>query len=229
MRAETILKATTRSESGKGAARKLRAAGSVPAVVYGGDEEALSLTIDSNEAYNLFQSISEENTIVTLDVKGVKGGIATLVREIQAHPFRSEILHIDFLRIQAGVAIEVEIPVHLSGTPVGVKNQGGILDQVLHTITVRSIPSKIPESIEVNIEELEVGQALHVGELGLEDEMEVITDLERMVVQVAYPRVEEEPEGELDEALEPELVGQESEEAPADEAAEQTEDEEGEE
>ena len=71
MRTETMLKATTRSESGKGAARKLRASGSVPAVVYGGDEEALPLTVDSNEAYNLFQRISVENTNVTLDVKGV--------------------------------------------------------------------------------------------------------------------------------------------------------------
>ncbi len=229
MSTATILKATPRSESGKGAARKLRAAGSVPAVVYGGEEEALSLTVDSNEAYNLFQSISVENTIVTLNVKGVKGGIETLVREIQAHPFRPEILHIDFLRVQKGVAIEVEIPVNVIGTPVGVKNQGGILDHVLHTITVRSIPSKIPESIEVNIEELEVGQSLHVGELGLEEEMEVLTDPERTVVQVAYPRAEEEPEEELDEALEPELVGEEPAAASADEAEEQSEDEEGEE
>jgi large subunit ribosomal protein L25 len=222
MSTETILKATTRSESGKGAARKLRAAGSVPAVVYGGDEEALPLTVDSNEAYNLFQSISVENTIVTLDVKGVKGGIETLVREIQAHPFRPEILHVDFLRIQKGVAIEVDIPVNLTGTPVGVKNQGGILDQVLHVISVRSIPSKIPESIEVDIESLEVGQSLHVGELGLEEEMEVLTDPERTVVQVAYPKIEAEPEeGELDEALEPELIGEESEETPDEETPEE--------
>lgn len=230
MSKETILKATPRSESGKGAARKLRAAGSVPAVMYGGEDEALPLTVDSNEAYNLFQSISVENTIVTLDVKGVKGGIQTLVREIQAHPFRPEILHIDFLRIQKGVAIEVEIPVNVIGTPVGVKNQGGILDHVLHTITVRSIPSKIPESIEVNIEGLEVGESLHVGELGLEEEMEVLTDPERTVVQVAYPRVEEEPEeAELEEAPEPELVGEEPAGGSAEEAEEQGEDEEGEE
>ena len=146
----------------------------------------------------------------------------TVVREIQARPFRPEFLHIDFLRIQAGVAIEVEIPVQLTGTPVGVKNQGGILDQVLHTITVRSIPSKIPEVIEVDIEELEVGQSLHVGEIGLDKDLEVLTDLERTVVQVAYPRVEEEPEeGELDEALEPELIGEESEGAPEEETPEE--------
>ena len=221
MSTEAILKATTRTESGKGAARKLRATGMVPAVVYGGTEEALPLTLNRNEAFNLFQSISVENTIVTLDVKGVKGGIQTLVRDIQAHPFRPEILHVDFLRIQAGVAIEVDIPVNLIGTPVGVKNQGGILDQVLHVISVRSIPSKIPESIEVDIESLEVGHSLHVGELGLEDEMEVLTDLDRMVVQVAYPKVEAEPEaGELDEAAEPEVIGQESAESSEDESTE---------
>jgi large subunit ribosomal protein L25 len=221
MSTEAILKATTRTESGKGAARKLRATGMVPAVVYGGTEEALPLTLNRNEAFNLFQSISVENTIVTLDVKGVKGGIQTLVRDIQAHPFRPEILHVDFLRIQAGVAIEVDIPVNLTGTPVGVKNQGGILDQVLHVISVRSIPSKIPESIEVDIESLEVGQSLHVGELGLEDEMEVLTDLDRMVVQVAYPKVEAEPEeGELDEAAEPEVIGQESAETSEEESTE---------
>jgi large subunit ribosomal protein L25 len=221
MSTEAILKATTRTESGKGAARKLRATGMVPAVVYGGTEEALPLTLNRNEAFNLFQSISVENTIVTLEVKGVKGGIQTLVRDIQAHPFRPEILHVDFLRIQAGVAIEVDIPVNLTGTPVGVKNQGGILDQVLHVISVRSIPSKIPESIEVDIESLEVGQSLHVGELGLEDEMEVLTELDRMVVQVAYPKVEAEPEeGELDEAAEPEVIGQESAETSEEESTE---------
>ena len=216
MSAEVKLAAQRRSETGKGAARKIRAAGNVPAVVYGGEDEALSLTLDRNEATHLFQNISVENTIIDLKVEGVKTPIQTLIREIQAHPFRSEILHVDFLRIQKGVAIEVEIPIQLEGSPHGVKHGEGILDQVIHTVTVRCIPSAIPDAITVNIEHLDVGDSLHVSELVVPEDLEVVTDADRIVAQVALlkgPKPGEEEE-DLEAALtedapEPELIGEE--------------------
>jgi large subunit ribosomal protein L25 len=215
MSSEVTLTARRRSETGKGAARKLRAAGDVPAVVYGGEDEAVSLILDRNEATHLFQNISVENTIVGLKVDGEKTPIQTLIREIQAHPFRPEILHVDFLRIQKGVAIEVEIPIHLEGSPVGVKQGEGILDQVIHTVTVRCIPSAIPDSITVDIEHLDVGDSLHVSELEVPEDLEVVTDGTRIVAQVALlkgPKPGEEEEEDLEaglteEAPEPELIG----------------------
>lgn len=211
MSSNVTLKASPREEKGKGAARKLRSSGRVPAVVYGGDADTLSLSVDSNEAYNLFQRISVENTIVDLSVEGQKKPIQTLVREIQAHPYRPELVHIDFWRVTKGVAIEVEIPVHLEGTPVGVKDQGGILDQVIHTLTIRSIPSKIPESIIVDISGLELNQSLHVSGMDLDPEMQVLTDPERTVATVYAPKAEIVEAGEMEEAPEPELVGAEDE------------------
>ncbi|NNK63333.1 MAG: 50S ribosomal protein L25, partial [Gemmatimonadetes bacterium] len=132
MSMHAILKAEKRDATGKGVARKLRAAGRLPAVVYGQGEEALAITLDAAEAYHLFHSISVENTIVDLEVEGEKGSVQTLVREVQVHPFKSDLIHVDFYLLQKGVKVEVELPVHLNGTPLGVRSSGGILQQVIY-------------------------------------------------------------------------------------------------
>ena len=115
------LKAEQREATGKGVARKLRAEGRIPAVVYGHQMETMSLTVDAKEAEQLFHQISVENTIVDLKISGKKTPLRTLVREIQTHPHRPDLVHIDFYRIQKGVALEVEIPISLQGTPEGVR------------------------------------------------------------------------------------------------------------
>lgn len=197
MATNATLKAEKREGTGKGVARKLRQAGRVPAVVYGRDLDALHLSVDAKEAEYLFHSISVDNTIVELSVDGEKGTYETLVREIQTHPWKATLVHIDFLRIQKGVAVEVDIPVHLVGTPKGVKLDGGVLEQTIHDLAVRCIPSMIPESVEVDVSGMEVNDVLHISDIQLPEGVEVMIPGDRTICSVAPPRVDEEPTGEL--------------------------------
>ena len=189
---DTILKALRRDEAGKSVARKMRQAGQTPAVIYGGDEAPVHLALDTQEADYLFRRISVENTIVDLEVEGEKGSVQTLVREIQTHPWRATLLHVDFLRIQKGVAVDVEIPLNLVGTPEGVRLEGGSLEQIIHEIPIRCIPSKIPEVIEVDVSGMEVGDVLHVSDVSFEEDIEVTIAQERTICSVAAPKAEEE-------------------------------------
>ena len=143
MTGKTGLRASRRSETGKGAARRLRASGQVPAVLYGKDQEAVSLALDSREALQLFHSISVENTIVNVRIDDDDEELETLVREIQMHPFRPDIVHVDFYCIERGVALEVDIPASYIGTPAGVRD-GGTLEVILHEFRVKCLPSNIP-------------------------------------------------------------------------------------
>lgn len=209
MSMHATLKADKRDATGKGVARKLRAAGRVPAVVYGQGEEALSITLDAAETLHLFHNISVENTIVDLTVEGEGESFQTLVREIQMHPHRPDLVHVDFYRLQKGVKVDVEIPVHLVGTPEGVKSGGGVLQQVIHELPVSVIPSKIPDSFEVDVSALQVGDSLHVSELTLPDGVEEVgLEAERTICTVVLPRaaVADDAEGD-DEAAEPEVIG----------------------
>lgn len=214
------LKAERREATGKGAARELRRNGRVPAVLYGRGMETVHLTVDAMEAEHLFQVISVENTIVDLEVEGDKNPHQTLVREIQSHPHRNELVHVDFLQIQKGVAVQVEVPIELVGTPTGVKQHGGILEQIIHELPVRCLPTNIPAVIELDVTGLDIDDSFHVSDLVLSEGVTVTIDLERTVCVVAPPRavVEEvEEEEELEEGLEPgeapepEVIGEEEE------------------
>lgn len=213
MSMHATLKAEKRDATGKGAARKLRAAGRLPAVVYGQGGEALAITLDAAETQHLFHQISVENTIVDLTVEGEGKSFQTLVREIQVHPFRPDVVHVDFYRLQAGVKVDVEIPVHLVGTAPGVKVGGGILQQVIHELPVKVIPSMIPDSFEVDVSGLEVGDSIHVSEMELPEGIEIELEGERTICTVVLPRIqvtEDEEEGvaEPEEFLEPEVIGE---------------------
>ena len=205
------LSATKRDGAGKGVARKLRQGGRVPAVMYGKDMEPLHLSIDAMEAGHLFHAISTDNTIVDLVVEGEKEAFPTLVREIQAHPHKNELVHVDFLRIQKGVAVEVEVPIELLGTPVGVKMQGGVLEHLVHEVPVKCIPSLIPESIQIDVSALAIDDAIHLSELTIPEGVELLIDDDRTVCLVSAPRaVVEEAEKEGEEgaaAAEPEVIG----------------------
>jgi large subunit ribosomal protein L25 len=214
MSKKATLKAEKREGTGKGVARKLRQSGRVPAVLYGRELESMHLSVDVHEAEQLFHSISVDNTIVALKVEGVKEPYETLVREIQTHPWKAALLHIDFLRIQAGVAVDLDVPVHLEGVPAGVRLEGGVLEQIVHELPVRCIPSKIPESFVLDVTDLELNDTLHVSDILLEEGVEIRVSPEQTICSVAVPRIEEvaEPEAEV---LEPELVGEEGEEGKA--------------
>ncbi len=226
MRQNIELKALDRTETGKEAAVKLRAEGRIPAVVYGKDMETRNLTLDVQETEYLFQRISVENTIVNLLVEGEKEPMQTLIREIQAYPDKAGLLHVDFLRIQKGVAVELEIPVSLEGIPVGVKESGGILEQTINELRVKCIPAKIPEVISLDVTGLGVGDALHVYDVDLGEGVDLLVDAERTICSVQIPKILE-VEEEEEEALEAELEEAEEEgEVPA-EGEEEGEAEEG--
>lgn len=216
------LKAETREALGKGGARKLRADGMIPAVIYGHQMETLAVTVDAKEAEHLFQHISVENTIVDIKLAGKKTPLRTLVREIQTHPHRPDILHIDFFRIQKGVAVEVEIPISIDGVPEGVRQHGGILDQIIYEVRVKCIPSKIPETVPVEVSALEIGDAIRVADVDLGEDVEILLDPERTICHVVPPRV---LEVEAVEAVEVEEV--EGEEVAEPEEAEAAVEEEG--
>jgi large subunit ribosomal protein L25 len=193
MSTDTTLKAELREGTGKGVARKLRAAGRLPAVVYGGADEAQHISLDSHDAEYLFRNISVDNTIVDLEIEGEKGGVQTLVREIQTHPWKATLLHVDFLRIQKGVAVDMVVPLHLMGDPVGVTMGGGVVEQIIHDLPVRCIPSKIPEVIEVDISALDVGDVLHISDITLDEGVEVTIAPERTICSVSLPKAAVEP------------------------------------
>ncbi len=199
------LNAQMREGRGKGPARRLRQEGRIPAVLYGRELESIHLSVDAHEAERLFSSISVDNTIVDLAIEGEKKPYLTLLREIQTHPWKASLVHIDFLRIQKGVAVEVDVPVRLVGIPAGVKQHGGVLEQIIHDLPVKCIPSKIPESIEVDVSELELNEALHVYDLEVEEGIEIRIPLERTLCSVAIPKVIEEVVEEEEELLEGEL------------------------
>ena len=204
MSTNATLSAEPRQDTGKGVARKLRAAGRVPAVVYGQDADPQLLSVDAHEADVLFTRISVDNTIVSLKIGGKKG-VDTLVREVQVHPYRRQLLHVDFYTIQKGVALDVDVPVRLDGVPEGVRLEGGTLEHIVHDLSVRCVPSKIPSEIVVDVSGLQIGDSIHVSEITLDEGVELITDPARTVCTVAQPRVEEEPvEEELEEGEEPE-------------------------
>jgi len=204
--ASASLSAEARTETGKGVARKLRAAGRVPAVVYGHAREAQALSLQTRELEKLLSSISTGSTVVELSLGGAT--TKTLIREVQRHPFKKQILHVDFQELVAGEKVTVEIPLVFVGTPEGVRLSGALLEQILHTIEVLVDPANIPNHIDVDVTNLAMGHSLHVRELPLPAGLEVLTDVDATVCAVVAPRavVEETPAEGADAAAEPELI-----------------------
>jgi large subunit ribosomal protein L25 len=194
MSTKATLKAQKREDMGKGASRTLRRSGRVPAVLYGRELESIHLSVDAHEAEHLFRSISVDNTIVDLTVDGEKKPYQTLVREIQTHPWRDSLVHIDFLRIQEGVEVDLEVPVELVGVPKGVRLSAGVLEQIVHELEVRCVPSKIPESFTLDVTELDINDSLHVSDIELPEGVEILMSPDQTICAVAIPRVVEEAE-----------------------------------
>ena len=203
------LSATPRTGSGKGPARSLRSAGKIPGVVYGHAREPQPLTLDTREFEKLLSHIAAESTVIELSLDGHT--TKTLIREIQRHPFKRQILHVDFQELVAGEKVQVNIPIVLLGVPEGVRASGGVMDQTLRELSIRVDPSAIPDHIEVDVTGVQIGHSIHVSELTLPEGVEVLNDSEAPVCVVAAPRavVEEtaaaaEP---VEGAAEPEVIG----------------------
>ena len=181
------LSATLRSESGKGAARALRRAGSVPAVIYGHKREPMSLAVPTRELERLLERVSAETTVVELSIDGKVS--RTLIREIQKHPFKKQLVHVDFQELVAGEQITVNVPLVVVGTSIGVRSFAGVLDQTMRELEVTVDPSAIPNHIDVDVSELNIGDSIHVRDLTVPDGVTVISDGDATVVVVAAPKV----------------------------------------
>jgi large subunit ribosomal protein L25 len=204
--ASASLSAEARTETGKGVARKLRSAGRVPAVVYGHAREPQALSLQTRELEKLLSSIATGSTVVELTLGGAT--TKTLIREVQRHPFKKQILHVDFQELVAGEKVTVEIPLVFVGTPEGVRLSGALLEQILHSIQVLVDPANIPNHIDVDVTSLAMGHSLHVNELSLPAGLEVLTDEDATVCAVVAPRavVEETPAEGVEAVAEPELI-----------------------
>ncbi|HEV2149500.1 MAG TPA: 50S ribosomal protein L25 [Longimicrobiaceae bacterium] len=202
---EASLNARPRDEHGKGAARKLRAAGRVPVIVYGHGDQTRSLSVDALELEKLLARISVENTLLQVTVEGGET-TRTLIREVQMHPFKPEVLHLDLLQVHAGERIRLQIPVRLVGTPDGVRNGGGVMDQVLYDLEVECLPRDIPDAIDVDVSGLGVGESARVHDVSVPD-VKVLNDPDLPIVSVLAPTVQAaEVEPAVETGTEPELV-----------------------
>lgn len=203
------LSATPRASSGKGPARSLRSAGQIPGVVYGHARDPQPLTLDTREFEKLLTHIAAESTVIELSLDGQT--TKTLIREIQRHPFKRQILHVDFQELVAGEKVTVNIPIVLIGVPDGVRTSGGVLDQTLRELSIHVDPSAIPDHIEVDVMGLIIGHSIHVSELVLPEGVEVLSEPEASVCVVAAPRaVVEETAAAAEPAeggAEPEVIG----------------------
>ena len=202
------LSAIARTGTGKGAARSLRRDGRLPAIIYGHAREPLSLSVPEREFGRLLEKFNAENTVIELHIDGAMS--RTLIREIQRHPVKRNVLHVDFQELVAGERVVVRIPIVLTGVPDGVKNSGGILSQIMQELECRVDPLNMPSKIEVDVTALTIGHSVHVSEMTIPEGVEVMDDAESTVAIVAAPKAEEEvlpPAGEAPEAAaEPELI-----------------------
>jgi large subunit ribosomal protein L25 len=216
MASDAKLKASPRADTGKNSARKMRATGRVPAVVYGHGEQTRMLSVDAHELELLFKRVHWENTIIHLTIAGERGDVRALVREVQAHPYRGTVLHVDFQQIHAGEKVTVQVPIRLIGTPPGVK-LGGILMNTITDLEVRCLADRIPEVIEVDVSNLAIGDSVHLREITLPEGVEAQIDAERSICSVAPPAVAPVAEAPAEEAppSEPEVIRRGREEAEA--------------
>jgi large subunit ribosomal protein L25 len=207
--AEAKLKAERRDEAGTGVARKLRAAGRVPAVLYGHGQDTVSLSVDERELQHLFHKAASANVLVDLMVDGTAH--LSIAREVQRDHIHSRVLHVDFLSVRRDETITVDVDVVEFGEAAGVK-AGGVVEHHLRQVHVEAFPQDVPEHIEVDISALEIGDMIHVSDLVAPMGVTILTNPEDAVLSVITPAA-------LRVEAELGLPGEEAPEAPAEEEA----------
>jgi len=218
--ADQQLKAEPREGAGKGVARKLRAAGRVPAVLYGHGKDTRWLSVDARDLFHLLHGAAGGNVLIDLVVDGEK--TMAMAREIQRDHVRGQYLHVDFLEVRRDEKVTVDVPVHLVGESAGVK-AGGVLEHHLWELKIECLPQDLPDAIEADISALNVNDSLHVSDIVVPEVCTVFTPLEEIVASVVPPQAREVEEV---EGVEGEAAAEEGEGATAEEAentAEQTE------
>ena len=199
---DVIIQAQPRTKLGSRNAGRIRREGLLPATVYGLQSDTLSVTVSARELDHALHSASGANTLITLKMDGQDDALA-LARQIQRHPTRNELVHVDFVRVRRDVGVAAEIPLNLEGEPPGAK-EGGVLEQLFFTVTVEALPGNIPTEIVVDVSHLALGDQLHVADLPIPAGVTVQHEPDELVVQVSIPRglSEEEEAAEGEEGVE---------------------------
>jgi large subunit ribosomal protein L25 len=188
---ETVVATPRTGKFTKNVARRVRVSGKIPAVVYGAQQPSVAVTVDPKQIQRILHSDSGHNTIFDLDLSGTKAKV--MIVDWQYEPIRGSLMHIDMKRIAMDKAMRVQVPIQLQGVPVGVKTQGGILDQILREVTIECLPADIPGHIDVDISELSFGQVLRVADLPHGGKLKFLTDEDTAVAHITAVREEAAP------------------------------------
>ena len=205
---EFRVQAKQREGRGKNDARRARREGMVPVTLYGGGAETVAAVAPLRDLAAILRSEAGRNTIFTIDIEGV-GESEVMFNDRQIDPVKGRLIHADLTRLVKGQKIEVTVPLHLTGEPVGVKEKQGVLEQVIREIDVRCEPRDIPDSIDIDVSNLDVHDTLHVSDIKVGEGVEILTDAELVIATVGIIKEEAAPapaiEGE--EPAEPEVIG----------------------
>lgn len=220
-RKDITIVAEPRASRGKNEARRLRAAGAAPAVVYGAGGESVAVAVSPKDVTKILHSKTGHNTIFNLSVKSGET-TPVMIIDWQLDPVKDYLLHVDLKRIDLAKRLHVKVPVHTSGDPKGVKLQGGIHEIVTREIEIECLPDEIPEEFVVEVSELSIGQSVRAGDIPLPGSTKLLSPADAVISHVVALRAEAEPvaaEGTVPAAAEPEVIkkGKKEEEAPADE------------
>jgi large subunit ribosomal protein L25 len=205
---EITIRAKTREGRGKNDARRARRDGMVPATLYGGDGGTVAVLAPLKELAAILRSEAGRNTIFTLEVEGVEAS-EVMFHDRQIDPVRGRLIHADFTRLVKGQKIEVTVPLHLVGEPIGVREEQGVLEQIIREIQIRCEPREIPDSIEVDVSNLGVHDVLHISDIPVDERIEILNPPEVVIATVGI--VKEEPVAvpvvEEEAPAEPEVIG----------------------
>jgi large subunit ribosomal protein L25 len=193
MAKQAKLKAERRTATGRSAARKLKARGAVPAIIYGAKDKPQPLQLSARDIHAMLSHASGENILVELEIDGEKSNRMALVKEIQHSPVGSDVLHVDFHAVSMDETIQADVPLEALGIANGVKNFGGLLEQSLRSLAIECLPRDLPDRITVDVSELNIGDSIHVRQIQLPPgvTLKVLPDL--TAFSVLAPVVEEEP------------------------------------
>lgn len=191
--ATVTMEAELRESVGKGPNRRLRANGRIPVVLYGGAEEVVSLSVDPRDVVGIIRSHGGVNTIFELVIEGRNGKDNVMIKEYQIEPVEHRLLHADLVRVAMDKELTLDVTVELTGTPVGVKTGGGLLDFISRTVEISCLPKDIPETIVADVSQLEMGHYLRAGDLTMPDGVELVSDPGLVLIHIMEPKAEEEP------------------------------------
>ncbi len=183
------LNANTREAQGTGASRRLRRAAQVPAIIYGGNQPALAITLDHNEIFHALRKEAFHASVLTINVAGKKESV--LLRDTQMHAYRQQVMHVDFQRVDLTHQMHTKVPLHFVNAEQapGVKLQGGVVSHVMNELDIKCLPSQLPEFLEVDLSGLSVGQSVHVSQIKLPAGVEAQTHgTDPVVATLTLPR-----------------------------------------